>query len=101
VLDVRPTDEYAAGHIPGALNVTLADLTRIIPALDLDVEVVAYCRGPHCIYTKQAVAALQARAERAANGGGLPKSAVSASCRLFRPPFFVAAITRVAHTLIH
>jgi ArsR family transcriptional regulator len=59
VLDVRPADEFAAGHIPGALNVTLAELERILPGLSPDAEIVAYCRGPYCIYAHQAVTALR------------------------------------------
>ena len=48
VLDVRPADEYAAGHIPGALNATLTELERFLPTLPQDGENVAYCRGPAC-----------------------------------------------------
>lgn len=46
VLDVRPADEYAAGHIPGALNMALTEIERIVPTLDPATEIVAYCRGP-------------------------------------------------------
>ena len=59
VLDVRPADEFAAGHIPGALNTTLAEIERIVPTLDPTAEIVAYCRGPYCVYAHQAVAALR------------------------------------------
>lgn len=59
VLDVRPADEYAAGHIPGALNATLAQLSQILPTLAPDTEIVAYCRGPYCVYAHQAVATLR------------------------------------------
>lgn len=58
VLDVRPADEFAAGHIPGALNTTLTEIERIVPTLDPAAEIVAYCRGPYCVYAHQAVAAL-------------------------------------------
>jgi ArsR family transcriptional regulator len=58
VLDVRPTDEYVTAHIPGALNATLLDLEKIIPILDPNTDIVAYCRGPYCVYAHQAVAAL-------------------------------------------
>ena len=74
VLDVRPCDEYAAGHIPGALNATLAELEQILPTLASDVEIVAYCRGPYCVYAHQAVAALRRQGFRARRlDGGLPE----------------------------
>jgi rhodanese-related sulfurtransferase/DNA-binding transcriptional ArsR family regulator len=74
VLDVRPADEYAAGHIPGALNATLADLDRILPVLAPDIEIVAYCRGPYCVYAHQAVAALRKQGLNARRlEGGLPE----------------------------
>ncbi|WP_377513436.1 ArsR/SmtB family transcription factor [Octadecabacter sp. R77987] len=74
VLDVRPCDEYAAGHIPGALNATLAELEQIFPKLAPDVEIVAYCRGPYCVYARQAVAALRRQGFRARRlDGGLPE----------------------------
>ena len=74
VLDIRPPDEYAAGHIPGAVNAMLADLERIIPTLALDTEIVAYCRGPDCIYSHQAVVALRKRGLKARRmDGGLPE----------------------------
>lgn len=74
VLDVRPADEYASGHIPGALNTTLADLQEIIPNLKPDADIVAYCRGPYCIYADQAVAALRKQGLSARRlNGGLPE----------------------------
>ncbi len=74
VLDVRPADEYASGHIPGALNTTLGDLERLIPALDRGAEIVAYCRGPYCIYADQAVAVLRKHGLNARRlHGGLPE----------------------------
>lgn len=74
VLDVRPADEYAAGHIPGALNTTLAELERILPTLDPGAEIVAYCRGPYCVYAHQAVAALRKHGFNARRlEGGLPE----------------------------
>lgn len=74
VLDVRPADEYAAGHIPGALNATLADLEQILPGLAPDTEIVAYCRGPYCVYAYQAVAALRKQGFNARRlEGGLPE----------------------------
>ncbi len=74
VLDVRPADEYAAGHISGALNMPLIEIERIIPTLDLAAEIVAYCRGPYCIYAHQAVAALRKHGINARRlDGGLPE----------------------------
>ena len=74
VLDVRPADEYAAGHIPGALNATLAEIQRIVPTLDPTAEIVAYCRGPYCVYAHQAVAALRKLGLDARRlDGGLPE----------------------------
>ena len=73
VLDVRPVDEYAAAHIPGALNVTLADLDRIAARFEPGTEIVAYCRGPYCIDSRKAVAALRRHGLDAKRmEGGLP-----------------------------
>lgn len=55
VLDVRPEPEFAAGHIPGALNVPIGDLQRRLRELPTDTQVVAYCRGPYCAYADEAV----------------------------------------------
>ena len=60
VLDVRPVEEYRAGHIPGALSVPLERLQEILVELPVDQEVVAYCRGPYCILAVQAVEFLRA-----------------------------------------
>ncbi len=74
VLDIRPPDEFAAGHIPGAVNAMLADLERIIPSFTPGREIVAYCRGPYCIYAHQAVTALRKRGLNARRmDGGLPE----------------------------
>ncbi|OHC46555.1 MAG: ArsR family transcriptional regulator [Rhodobacteraceae bacterium GWE1_64_9] len=74
VLDVRPADEYAAGHIPVAINMTLTEIERIVPTLDPAAEIVAYCRGPYCIYAHQAVAALRKHGLNARRlDGGLPE----------------------------
>lgn len=66
VLDVRPPDEYAAGHVPGSINIPLKDLQRRLGELPEGAEVVAYCRGPYCVLAYEAVAALreQGRAAR-------------------------------------
>ncbi|MFD1510486.1 ArsR/SmtB family transcription factor [Lacimonas salitolerans] len=74
VLDVRPDDEYAAGHIPGARQVTLDALDALAAQMDPGKQIVAYCRGPYCVYAHQAVAALRARGFDATRmQGGLPE----------------------------
>jgi rhodanese-related sulfurtransferase len=64
VLDVRPADEYALGHLPGALNIPLAALERHLADLPRDHDIVAYCRGPYCVLSFEAVAALRTRGFR-------------------------------------
>lgn len=64
LLDVRPEEEYALGHVPGALNCPLSELDRLLSKLPQDREVVAYCRGPYCILSFQAVARLRERGFR-------------------------------------
>ena len=59
VIDVRPEEEFKAGHIPGAVNVRLAELEEHIDKLNPQQEIVAYCRGPHCILAYEAVARLR------------------------------------------
>ncbi len=66
VLDVRPAVEYEAGHIAGALSVPLDELARRLRELPDDADVVAYCRGPFCVYADDAVRALNWRGFRAA-----------------------------------
>jgi len=61
VLDVRPEDEFALGHLPGAVNMPLRALEARLSELDPSREVVAYCRGPYCVLSYEAVAALRAR----------------------------------------
>ena len=61
VLDVRPRDEFAMGHIPGALSVPLGELESRLADFDLDREIVAYCRGAYCVMSFEAVATLRAR----------------------------------------
>ena len=65
LIDVRPADEYAQGHIPGAVSVPLADLDRHMGTLRRRTEVVAYCRGPYCVLAPEAVERLRARGFRA------------------------------------
>jgi len=59
VIDVRPPEEYAQGHIAGALNVPLDRLKRQLKDLPRDREIVAYCRGPWCVLSYEAVARLR------------------------------------------
>lgn len=61
VLDVRPEDEFQAGHLPGAVNIPLAELEVRLSELGEGREVVAYCRGPYCVLSFEAVAALRAK----------------------------------------
>jgi len=61
ILDVRPSDEFNAGHLPGALNIPLSELTDRLNELPDAREVVAYCRGPWCVLSFEAVAALRER----------------------------------------
>ncbi len=65
ILDVRPNEEYAAGHVPGALNVPLKELEQQLETLPRDQEVVAYCRGPYCILAFEAVARLREKGFKA------------------------------------
>ncbi len=65
VLDVRPEDEFALGHVPGAVNIPLGELERRLGELDPAHEIVAYCRGPYCVLAYEAVAALRAQGFKA------------------------------------
>ena len=74
VLDVRPREEFEAGHIPGAISIPLDELRDRLDELPRDVEVVAYCRGPYCVLAPQAVAFLGERGIRARRlDEGLPE----------------------------
>jgi len=61
VLDVRPVEEYEAGHVPGAVNVPLPELEQYLKHLPKKQDVVAYCRGPHCVLAFDAVDRLRQR----------------------------------------
>jgi rhodanese-related sulfurtransferase len=65
VLDVRPEAEYAAGHIAGARSVPVGTLRRQLRSLPKDADVVAYCRGPYCVYADDAVRELRRKGFRA------------------------------------
>ena len=65
VLDVRPEEEYRAGHVPGALSVPVSSLEAALQVLPKDKEIVAYCRGPYCVFSDEAVTLLRARGYRA------------------------------------
>ena len=71
LIDVRPGEEFAAGHIPGAVNIPLAELPRRLGELPADRTIIAYCRGPYCVFAFEAVAVLRAQgydARRLADG---------------------------------
>ena len=65
VLDVRPEPEFRAGHIAGARSIPMTELRRRLRSLPNDVDVVAYCRGPYCVYADDAVRQLRRRGYRA------------------------------------
>ncbi len=65
VLDVRPAEEYAAGHIPGAVSVPVEELAHRLAEIPLEAEIVAYCRGAYCVLAHDAVRLLVARGRRA------------------------------------
>jgi rhodanese-related sulfurtransferase/DNA-binding transcriptional ArsR family regulator len=73
VIDVRPEEEYRAGHIPGALSIPVAQLRRRLAEVPKSKAVVAYCRGPYCVYSVEAVGILRKHGYRARRAGeGLP-----------------------------
>lgn len=74
VLDVRPADEYESGHLPGAINIPLSDLEQHLHELDNGQDIVAYCRGPHCVLAFDAVEKLRQRGLSAKRlDGGFPE----------------------------
>lgn len=84
VIDVRPRDEYESGHIPGAISMPLTELTHRVRELPKRRQIVAYCRGPYCVFALEAVTLLRHRgfkARRSAEGwpawrdAGLPVAA--------------------------
>ena len=88
VIDARPREEYEAGHIPGALSVPVAELESRLSEIPKGRDVIAYCRGPYCVYSVEAVSLLRKygyRARRAEEGlpewraSGLPVASGVAS----------------------
>jgi rhodanese-related sulfurtransferase/DNA-binding transcriptional ArsR family regulator len=74
ILDTRPANEFAAGHIAGALSVPVDDLKRRLAELPRTKEFVAYCRGPYCVYADRAVEMLKESGRRARRlDGGFPE----------------------------
>jgi rhodanese-related sulfurtransferase/DNA-binding transcriptional ArsR family regulator len=74
VLDVRPPEEYASGHIPGAINVPVTELKKRLNEIPTDQEIVAYCRGPYCLMAFEAVAQLRKKGMKARRlENGLPE----------------------------
>ncbi len=65
VLDVRPREEYLAGHVAGARSIPLEELEAHLSELPGDQEVIAYCRGPYCVYAPSAVELLRRHGYRA------------------------------------
>src|SRR5207253_1621059 len=59
--DVRPPEEYARGHLPGAASLPLAELRRRLRDVPKDRDIVAYCRGPYCVYAHEAVRLLRSK----------------------------------------
>ncbi|TGQ25458.1 rhodanese-like domain-containing protein, partial [Mesorhizobium sp. M00.F.Ca.ET.216.01.1.1] len=87
LIDVRPADEFALGHVPGAINVPLGEIKAWSAGTDASREVIAYCRGPWCVMSFEAVAALRSlghSARRLEDGmpegkaAGLPVEVISA-----------------------
>jgi rhodanese-related sulfurtransferase/predicted transcriptional regulator len=65
LIDTRPEEEFAAGHLPGAINLPLSELKRRLRELPRDQEIVAYCRGAYCVLSYEAVAELRKRGFKA------------------------------------
>lgn len=59
LLDVRPADEFEAGHIPGAVSVPLGELNDFLQTLPKGIQIAAYCRGPYCVFAAEAVQQMQ------------------------------------------
>lgn len=74
LLDVRPPDEFADGHVPGALNIPLAEMKARLDEIPPGKDVIAYCRGPWCVLAFEAIALLREQGHEAKRlDGGLPE----------------------------
>jgi rhodanese-related sulfurtransferase/predicted transcriptional regulator len=74
VLDVRPAEEYSAGHLPGAVNIPIHELVRRLRELPKRKEIIAYCRGPYCLMSYDAVSLLRKKGLKARRlEAGLPE----------------------------
>jgi rhodanese-related sulfurtransferase len=74
VLDVRPPEEFAAGHLPGAINIPIHELAKRLKELPKRQEVIAYCRGPYCLMSYDAVSLLRKKGRKARRlEAGLPE----------------------------
>jgi rhodanese-related sulfurtransferase/predicted transcriptional regulator len=74
VLDVRPSEEFSAGHLPGAVNIPIHELEKRLKELPKRKEVIAYCRGPYCLMSYDAVALLRRKGMKARRlEAGLPE----------------------------
>ena len=74
VIDLRPVEEYAAGHVPGAINIPLPELQKRLRDLPKGKEIIAYCRGPYCLMSFTAVKMLRGRGHNARRlEAGLPE----------------------------
>ena len=74
VLDVRPPEEFAAGHLPGAVNIPVHELQKRLNELPKRREIIAYCRGPYCLMSYDAVALLRTKGRKARRlEAGLPE----------------------------
>lgn len=78
LLDVRPEAEFETLHIGGARNIPIEELLARINELDPSQEIIAYCRGPHCVLSEQAVDVLRARGFRARRYLGVPQASLGA-----------------------
>ncbi len=86
IVDVRPRLEFEAGHLPDAVNIPLDELDERVAYLDRDATVVAYCRGPYCVLSAQAVAQLRAAGLKATRLDAGPLEWSAAGLPLAVPP---------------